>query len=240
MQRPPFISGAAPNSFRWVSCTVAPPAPALAPGPARGTTGTGVAPCPRRGLLGAGLGPPEPRGRSGGRGQECAAHAAGAAAARQDPIVERRRLRGPAGPTVGGCWPGEHPPGTQAGWGRGSPPWVPGPGRVSHGRGWHRAPASRSRLEPPFQVGRVWGAAVTQGWRARPSPGAPAAPGAPTPHRGEPPDPRARPQPLSDTEPGADPAADPAATTVSLAEPLPPQQGGTRGVRCAGPRLLCG
>lgn len=105
---------------------------------------------------------------------------------RQDPIVERRRLRGPAGPIVGGCWPGEHPPCIQAGWGRGSPPWVPGPGRVSHGRGWHRAPAARSRLEPPFQVGRVWGAAVTQGWRARPSPGAPAAPGAPTPHRGEP------------------------------------------------------
>lgn len=86
------------------------------------------------------------------------------------------------------------PAASRRGGGRGSPPWVPGPGRVSHGRGWHRAPAARSRLEPPFQVGRVWGAAVTQGWRARPSPGAPAAPGAPTPLRREPP--RQTPAPL--------------------------------------------
>lgn len=117
-----------------------------------------------------------------------------------------------------------HPGGVGgAGW---HPLWVPGPGRVSHGRGWHRAPAARSRLEPPFQVGRVWGAAVTQGWRARHGP-APARPRPRRPHRS----PHARPQPHSHSDPGADPA-----TAVSPSQPpalsrCHPStgQGGTRG-----------
>lgn len=83
---------------------------------------------------------------------------------------------------------------------------------------------------------------MTQGWRARPSPGAPAAPGAPTPRWDNTSHPR--PQPGSDTDPGTAPAPTlpPTRRSPSVGSsatspeppPSPPQARGHRGARGVG------
>lgn len=81
---------------------------------------------------------------------------------------------------------------------------------------------------------------MTQGWRARPSPGAPAAPGTPPPRRGDPPPRHVRPRSGSDTDPGTAPAS----PALSRHRPLPGHRAGghrgTRGVRQPCPALCPG
>lgn len=156
-----FISGAAPNSFRWASWITAPRAPA----PARGKAAPALAPSPARGTAG-GRRRPMPavsigccQGRAGTHKPGHAVPGAGAGAAGRNalptpaggPRRDKTRLlsgeccRSLAGPIPrGAAGQGTNPGGIGVGVGCrvGGTGARPGPwaGWVSHGRGWHGAP----------------------------------------------------------------------------------------------------